>query len=216
MKTKILKRIKIPLVILGTFFFVGCSYTQSALEYSKEGTERVKEGYSTKTAMTKEIVSYLKEANKDCGTNMRVENGVPVVNVKQCVDLEDALRVVEKVQIVQPQKVADIAEGVGNFFIKATNLAVPLASLYYQNDVTKYQTEMAYKTKVNDNQTQTEYWNNFTNTYQKTNEVQVIQPEIVTNTTESIRVVEPTVVQPQVITNNTPSEVSEVNEGTNE
>lgn len=193
-----ISKLIIPLGVL--LVLTGCSYTQSALEYSKEGTKRIESGYVAKAGMTKEIVSYLKEANKDCGTNMRIENGIPVVNVKQCVDLEDALRVVEKVDIVKPQKVADIAEGVGNFFIKATNLAVPLASIYYQNDLAKHQTEYSYKTKVNDNQAQTEYWKNYTNTYQNTNSVQVVNPEVVnpeviTNTNESVIVVEPTVIQ---------------------
>lgn len=177
-----------------------CAYSESALKYSKESTKRIESGYVAKSNMTKEIVSYLKEANKDCGTNVRIENNVPVVNVKQCVDLEDALRVVEKVDIVKPQKVADIAEGVGNFFIKATNLAVPLASIYYQNDLAKHQTEYSYKTKVNDNQAQTEYWKNYTSTYQNTNEIQVVNPEVVnpeviTNTNEKVIVVEPTVIQ---------------------
>ena len=46
-----LKKLIVSLMMIG--FFSGCVYTESALQYAKEGTNRVQSGYDAKAEMTK-------------------------------------------------------------------------------------------------------------------------------------------------------------------
>ena len=109
----------------------GCIYTDSALEYAGEGTQRVNAGYNAKAEMTKHITSYLERVNKDCGVRITIVDGSPVTTVKDCVRMSDAMVAVNKMPIIVPQQIDDIADGIGDMLIKATNLVVPVASLYY-------------------------------------------------------------------------------------
>ena len=124
----------IRLLIPITLMLTGCGFTDSALKVAAEGTARVNSGYKAKIDMTKAITEYLALANKDCGVNVRVVDNVPVTTVKECIRMSDAMASVESMPIVQPQKVADMLESTGNFFVKATNLVVPVASLYYGSE----------------------------------------------------------------------------------
>lgn len=56
---------KYLLILLLTFSLSGCSYTQSALGYSKEGTKRADAGH---------------KANKGYDTNMRVKTSTTTNN----------------------------------------------------------------------------------------------------------------------------------------
>ena len=52
------------------FLLSGCAFTDSALEYAKEGTQRVQSGYTAKADMTYMITQHLATVNKDCGVKL--------------------------------------------------------------------------------------------------------------------------------------------------
>ncbi len=197
---------KISIVlILSILSLTGCTYTQSALEYSKEGTKRVEAGYNAKTEMTKALTQYLASANKNCGVKVEVINNVPVTTVKECVRFQDAADIVNKVAIVKPQRVADTLESAGNFIIKATNLAVPLASTYYSHKTQLHSLDTQHKTTVSNNNLEQKNLETFTNRFKK-QEIQVVEPAVQVVENKTVQVVnpeviktEPIIVNPQII-----------------
>jgi hypothetical protein len=148
--------------------FSGCSYTESALEYAKEGTARVESGYRAKSDMTKYLVEYLKEANKDCGTTMEVIDGKPIVKVKECVRVDDVLASVDSVEIVKPQKINDMLDSAGDFIMKSTNLVVPLGGIYYNYKTHEKSMEASIANTASNNAMQTSMYENFTTQFNKT------------------------------------------------
>lgn len=148
--------------------FSGCSFSDSALQYATEGSKRVDAGYNAKVEMTKHLTAFLAEANKDCGVKVEIVNGVPVTTVKECIRLADAMASVDKVQIVEPQRVKDTLESAGDFVMKATNLAVPVASIYYgfKNNEVNQNANVAIR--QSDNAAQTSMWSDYTAGYQNT------------------------------------------------
>jgi hypothetical protein len=154
--------------LLAALWLTGCAYTQSALEYAKEGTARVESGYQAKSEMTKYLVEYLKEANRDCGTTMEVIDGKPVVNVKECVRVNDVLTSVDRVEIVKPQKVDDMLDSAGDFVMKATNLAVPIAGVYYNYQTHKASMNASVANTSSNNQLQGTIFESYTGNFQNT------------------------------------------------
>jgi hypothetical protein len=173
---------KYSLIALLALGFSGCAYTESALEYAKEGTARVESGYQAKSDMTKYLVEYLKEANKECGTTMEVVDGKPVVNVKECVRVQDVLASVDKVEIVKPQQVNDMLNSAGDFVMKATNLVVPVAGVYYNYRTHEKSMEASVANTASNNQLQGTIFENFENTTVTTTDTSVTS---VTNTTST-------------------------------
>jgi hypothetical protein len=198
--------LKYSLIALIAIGYSGCSYTQSALEYAKEGTARVDSGYKAKAEMTKALVEYLKEANKDCGTTMSVEDGKPVVNVKECVDVQDVLASVDKVEIVKPQKVNDILDSAGDFVMKATNMVVPVAGVYYNYRTHEKSMEASVANTASNNQLQGTIFENFENTTVTT----TTSDTTVDNTT----ITDTSVTNDSTSTTNTIADIS-VTDGTN-
>jgi hypothetical protein len=163
-----LKMLKYSLVVLITLGFTGCSYTQSALEYAKEGTARVDAGYKAKSEMTKYLVEYLKEANKECGTTMEIIDGKPLVKVKECVRVDDVLASVDSVEIVKPQKIHDMLDSAGDFIMKSTNLVVPLGGIYYNYKTHESSMKASIENTASNNAMQTSMYENFTTQFNKT------------------------------------------------
>ena len=161
-----MKIINLSVLVAVGLSFTACSYTQSALDYAKEGTARVAEGYHTKSEMTKQILKYLASENKDCGVHVKMVNGSPVTTVKECIRVADALSSVDKVTIIKPQKVNDILQGAGDFFTKATGLVVPVASVYYGYKNNEINQKANVAMRQSDNQAQTSMWSNFTGKFQ--------------------------------------------------
>jgi hypothetical protein len=156
--------LRYSLVALVALGFTGCAYTQSALEYAKEGTARVDSGYKAKAEMTKSLVSYLQEANRNCGTTMEVVDGKPVVNVKECVRVQDVLASVDKVEIVKPQQVNDMLNSAGDFIMKATNMVVPVAGVYYNYKTHEKSMAASVANTASNNALQKTIFENFENT----------------------------------------------------
>jgi len=122
---------KYLIMLFALLLLPSCIYTESALEYAREGTTRVHDGYEAKAKMTAVIVKHLERMNKDCGVRITMVNGSPVTTVRDCVRFSDAMVAVNKMPIIVPQQIDDIADGIGDMLIKATNIVVPVASLYY-------------------------------------------------------------------------------------
>ena len=158
-------------------FFSGCVYTDSALQYAKEGTNRVQSGYDTKAEMTKHLTEYLVIQNKDCGVRIEMVNGMPITTVKECVRIDDALRVVENVKIVEPQQVTDMVSSFGDLIMKSTNLVVPFAQIYYNHENTKVQTRANVEITKSNNDMMGGMISNYTSNYQNSTNT--------TNTTSS-------------------------------
>jgi hypothetical protein len=154
--------------LLVVVVFSGCSYTESALEYAKEGTARVESGYKAKAEMTKYLVDYLKVANENCGTTMEVIDGKPIVNVKECVRVDDVLASVDSVEIVKPQQVKDMLDSAGDFIMKSTNLVVPLGGIYYNYKTHEKSMEASIANTASNNAMQTSLYDNFTSRFDKT------------------------------------------------
>ena len=150
------------------FLLSGCVYTDSALQYAKEGTHRVNSGYLAKENMTKYLVDYMKEANKDCGVKSQFIDGIPTTTVKECVDVEDIMASVDRVQIVQPQAIKDIADSAGDFIMKATNLAVPFASIYYGSKNHEVTANANTAMNASDNQADTSIFGAYATNFQNT------------------------------------------------
>jgi hypothetical protein len=164
---------KYSLIALLALGFSGCAYTQSALEYAKEGTARVESGYQAKSDMTKYLMEYLKEANKECGTTMEIVDGKPVVNVKECVRVQDVLASVDKVEIVKPQQVNDMLNSAGDFVMKATGMIVPLGGIYYNYKTHEKSMEASVANTASNNQLQGTIFENFENTTVTTTDTSV-------------------------------------------
>jgi hypothetical protein len=160
--------LKYSLVALLALGFSGCSYTESALAYANEGTKRVQSGYQAKSDMTKYLVDYLKEANKECGTTMEVIDGKPIVKVKECVRVDDVLASVDSVEIVKPQQVKDMLDSAGDFIMKSTNLVVPLGGIYYNYKTHEKSMEASIANTASNNAMQTSLYDNFTSRFDKT------------------------------------------------
>jgi hypothetical protein len=160
--------LKYSLVSLLALGFSGCSYTESALEYAKEGTARVDSGYKAKAEMTKYLVDYLKVANENCGTTMEVIDGKPIVKVKECVRVDDVLASVDNVEIVKPQKINDMLDSAGDFIMKSTNLVVPLGGIYYNYKTHEKSMEASIANTASNNAMQTSLYDNFTSRFDKT------------------------------------------------
>ena len=158
------KKLIASLLVIG--FFSGCVYTDSALQYAKEGTNRVQSGYDAKAEMTKHLTEYLAIQNKDCGVRIEMVNGMPITTVKECVRIDDALRVVENVKIVEPQQVTDMVSSFGDLIMKSTNLVVPFAQIYYNHENTKVQTRANVEITKSNNDMMGGMISNYTSNYQ--------------------------------------------------
>jgi len=156
------KSISAMLVVL--ILATGCSYTESALEYSREGTARIESGYDAKAKMTEALTAYLISANKDCGTQMEIINNVPVVKVKECVRVSDVMASVDKVDIIKPQQVSSIMDSAGDFVMKATNLVVPVAGIYYNYRTHEKSMDASVANTASNNQLQGTIFENYQNT----------------------------------------------------
>jgi cyclopropane fatty-acyl-phospholipid synthase-like methyltransferase len=163
----------IGISLVAATLMTGCAYTESALQYAKEGTARVDSGYKAKTDMTKALVSYLQEANKSCGTTMEVVDGKPVVNVKECVRVQDVLASVDKVEIVKPQQVNDMLNSAGDLIMKATNMVVPVAGVYYNYRTHEKSMEASVANTASNNALQGTIFENFENTTVTTTDTSV-------------------------------------------
>jgi hypothetical protein len=151
----------------------GCSYSESALQYANEGTKRVQSGYQAKAEMTKYLVEYLKVANANCGTTMTVEDNKPVVNVKECVDVDDVLASVDSVEIVKPQQVKDMLDSAGDFVMKSTGMIVPLAGIYGNYKTHEKSMEASIANTASNNALQGTIFENFENTTVTTTDTSV-------------------------------------------
>jgi len=160
------KLMKLSLAAVVGVVMTGCSFTDSALKYSYEGTKRVEAGYKAKADMTKEVMKYLTKANEGCGVKVEVIDNRPVTTVRECIRPADVMASVDRMPIVKPQKLESIADGLGDFMVKATNIVVPTASIYYgyKNNEVNQQANVAIR--QSDNQAQTNMWSNFTGSYQ--------------------------------------------------
>lgn len=147
---------------------VGCSYSDSALQYAQEGSKRVDAGYSAKIEMTKYLTAYLAEANKGCGVKVEIINGVPVTTVKECLRLDDAMASVDKVEIVKPQQVKDVLDSMGDFAMKATNLVVPVSSIYFGYKTNKDNQAANIAIRQSDNTAQSSMWSSYTDNFENT------------------------------------------------
>ena len=156
------------LLLSSALVVTGCSYSDSALQYATEGSKRVEAGYTAKMEMTKHLTAFLAEANKGCGVKVEIVNGVPVTTVKECIRLSDAMASVDKVEIVKPQQVKDILDSAGDFAMKATNLVVPTASIYYGYKNNEVNQAASVAIRQSDNQAQSSMWANYTSNYQNT------------------------------------------------
>jgi len=161
-----MKIINLSILVAVGLSLTACSFTDSALKYSYEGTKRVEAGYKAKADMTKEIMKYLTAANKGCGVTVEVIDNKPVTTVRECIRPADVMASVDRMPIVKPQKLESIADGLGDFMVKATNIVVPTASIYYgyKNNQVNQQANVAIR--QSDNQAQTSMWSNFTGSYQ--------------------------------------------------
>jgi cyclopropane fatty-acyl-phospholipid synthase-like methyltransferase len=165
--------LKYSLVALLVLGFSGCSYTDSALQYAKEGTARVESGYRAKSDMTKYLVEYLKEANKECGTTMEIVDGKPIVKVKECVRVDDVLASVDSVEIVKPQKVKDMLDSAGDFVMKSTGMIVPLAGIYGNYMTHESSMKASIANTASNNALQGTIFENFENTTVTTTDTSV-------------------------------------------
>lgn len=166
-----------------SLLFTGCAFTDSALQYSYEGTKRVEAGYKAKAEMTKAITEYLTKANEGCGVKVEIINNVPVTTVKECIRPSDVMASVDNMPIVQPQKLETITDGVGDMLVKATNIVVPTASIYYgyKNNQVNQQANVAIR--QSDNEAQTSMWANYTGSYQNTSVTDTSSTSVTENTT---------------------------------
>ena len=172
--------------LLAIGFFSCCVYTVSALQYAKEGTNRVQSGYDAKAEMTKHLTEYLVIQNKDCGVKVEIINNTPITTVKECVRIDDALRVVENVKIVEPQQVTDMVSSFGDLVMKSTNLVVPFAQIYYNHENTKVQTRANVEITKSNNDMMGGMISNYTSNYQNsTNTSTDTSSVLTTNTTSS-------------------------------
>ena len=174
------KKLIVSVVVIG--FFSGCVYTDSALQYAKEGTYRVQSGYDAKAEMTRHLTEYLAIQNKDCGVKVEIINNTPVTTVKECVRIDDALRVVENVKIVEPQQVTDMVSSFGDLVMKSTNLVVPFAQIYYNHENTKVQTRANVEITKSNNDMMGGMISNYTANYQNSTNTSSV---LTTNTTSS-------------------------------
>jgi len=147
---------------------VGCSYSDSALQYATEGSKRVDSGYNAKIEMTKYLTTYLAEANKGCGVKVEIINGTPVTSVKECLRLEDAMASVDKIEIVKPQQVKDVLDSMGDFAMKATNLVVPVSSIYFGYKTNKDNQAANIAIRQSDNEAQSSMWSSYTDNFENT------------------------------------------------
>lgn len=168
--------------LLAIGFFSGCVYTESALQYAKEGTSRVQSGYDAKAEMTKHLTEYLAIQNKDCGVKVEIINNTPVTSVKECVRIDDALRVVENIKIVEPQQVTDMVSSFGDLVMKSTNLVVPFAQIYYNHKNTEVQTRANVEITKSNNDMIGGMISNYTSNYQNSTNTSSTST---TNTTSS-------------------------------
>ena len=179
-----LKKLIASLLVIG--FFSGCVYTDSALQYAKEGTSRVQSGYDAKAEMTKHLTEYLAIQNKDCGVKIEMMNGMPITTVKECVRIDDALRVVENIKIVEPQQVTDMVSSFGDLVMKSTNLVVPFAQIYYNHKNTEVQTRANVEITKSNNDMMGGMISNYTSNYQNsTNTSSVSTTDKTSSTTDT-------------------------------
>ena len=178
------KKLIASIMVIG--FFSGCVYTESALQYAKEGTNRVQSGYDAKAEMTKHLTEYLVTQNKDCGVRIEMVNGMPITTVKECVRIDDALRVVENIKIVEPQQVTDMVSSFGDLVMKSTNLVVPFAQIYYNHKNTEVQTRANVEITKSNNDMMGGMISNYTSNYQNsTNTSSVLTKDTTSSTTDT-------------------------------
>lgn len=189
MKIKIIQIV--TLIIVG-ITFTNCGYTQSALNYAQEGSKRVEAGYKAKADMTKYLTEYLTKANEGCGVKVEIIDNKPITTVKECIRPNDVLQAVNNIQIVQPQQVNDMLQSAGDFFVKATNVVVPTASIYYgyKNNQVNQQANVAIR--QSDNEAQTSMWANYTGSYQNTSVTDTSNTSVTKNTTTTNTTMETT------------------------
>jgi len=123
---------KYLLIALTALMLNGCWFTDSALIVSKEQTARIESGNEARAKIAKSAFSFMKEANKDCGTQMVVEDGKPAVTVKPCMEFEDAVKLVQAVPVYQAYRPSDVLESGGRFIRDSMSTLVPLGVSWLQ------------------------------------------------------------------------------------
>ena len=196
-----LKKLIASIIVIG--FFSGCVYTESALQYAKEGTSRVQSGYDAKAEMTKHLTEYLAVQNKDCGVKIEMMNGMPITTVKECVRIDDALRVVENIKIVEPQQVTDMVSSFGDLVMKSTNLVVPFAQIYYNHANTKVQTRANVEITKSNNDMMGGMISNYTSNYQNSTNTSSVSTTDKTSSTTDTSNISTNVSDTSTITNTT-------------
>ena len=196
-----LKKLIVSLMIIG--FFSGCVYTDSALQYAKEGTSRVQSGYDAKAEMTKHLTEYLAIQNKDCGVKVEIINNTPVTSVKECVRIDDALRVVENIKIVEPQQVTDMVSSFGDLVMKSTNLVVPFAQIYYNHKNTEVQTRANVEITKSNNDMMGGMISNYTSNYQNSTNTSSVSTTDKTSSTTDTSNISTNVSDTNTVTNTT-------------
>ena len=189
--------------IMAIGLFSGCVYTESALQYAKEGTNRVQSGYDAKAEMTKHLTEYLVTQNKDCGVKVEIINNTPVTSVKECVRIDDALRVVENIKIVEPQQVTDMVSSFGDLVMKSTNLVVPFAQIYYNHANTKVQTRANVEITKSNNDMMGGMISNYTSNYQNSTNTSSVSTTDTTSTTSDTSNISTNVSDTSTVTNTT-------------
>ena len=195
------KKLIVSIMMIG--FFSGCVYTDSALQYAKEGTSRVQSGYDAKAEMTKHLTEYLAIQNKDCGVKIEIINNTPVTSVKECVRIDDALRVVENIKIVEPQQVTDMVSSFGDLVMKSTNLVVPFAQIYYNHENTKVQTRANVEITKSNNDMMGGMISNYTSNYQNSTNTSSVSTTDKTSSTTDTSNISTNVSDTNTVTNTT-------------
>ena len=195
------KKLIASLLLIG--FFSGCVYTESALQYAKEGTNRVQSGYDAKAEMTKHLTEYLAIQNKDCGVKIELMNGMPITTVKECVRIDDALRVVENIKIVEPQQVTDMVSSFGDLVMKSTNLVVPFAQIYYNHKNTEVQTRANVEITKSNNDMMGGMISNYTSNYQNSTNTSSVLTTDKTSSTRDTSNISTNVSDTNTVTNTT-------------
>lgn len=185
-----MRYLQIGLMVIVGLSFVACGYTQSALEYSYEGTKRVQAGYDAKAKMTESMLAYLAQANEGCGVKVEIINNVPVTTVKECIRPADVLASVDKVEIVKPQEVKDMLQSAGDFFVKATGLVVPTASVYYGYKMNSDNQHANVAMNKSNNEASLGMWQAYTGNFQNSTSVSEsttnIEKEVTNETSTSV------------------------------
>lgn len=154
----------------------GCYLTQAGAvkDLSMERSARYDSYMLAKKEAVASVVTALKDIDRG-GMTVEIGDDGRVASVSYTQPIEiDSLVSMASITPYKEAPVTGLIDELGNFVMKATNLAVPFATIYYSSKNHQATQDASVLINAADNQAQSTMWNSYTGNYQNVTDTSTI------------------------------------------